>query len=381
VTAPAASSTGRGGRRGGRLLPFVLLGIGLLAVTLLAGQPNEEGEPYDPASNGETGTKALVGLLTELGADVDVSDRRPGPQTDVVFVLPGVLPPEREASLRRFAESGGVVVVADPTTELNPPRGEAASFGGLVDEVLEQRECTIAALAGARTIKPEGGFRFRPPPGAAVCYTRGGDAYVVDVAVGDGHIVSVGGARLFTNELLGSDDNAVLAAALLAPTPGTRVLFVEAPEGTDPGDGPDLTSLIGIGVRLALLQLVVAFVVYAFWRGRRLGRPVIEPQPVELGGSELVDAVGNLLQQSGSPSRAAAILQGDLRRELCERLGLAPDAPPDVIADAAFTRTGADRDPVLLTVVDTPVADEAGLLGLAQAVDAVRQEVLHGSAV
>ncbi len=45
----------------------------------------------------------------------------------------------------------------------------------------------------------------------------------MDQPLDRGHIVSVGGADAFTNELLGTDDNAVLAVSLLAPRPGTAV--------------------------------------------------------------------------------------------------------------------------------------------------------------
>ncbi|MEZ5141727.1 MAG: DUF4350 domain-containing protein [Acidimicrobiales bacterium] len=370
-----------GARRGARVLPFVLLGIALVLVAVVAGQPNQAGQPYDPDSNGKTGTKGLVGVLEELGARVQVTDRLPPRDVDVALALPGVVPPDREDDLQRWVRGGGVLVVADPTSGLSAPRREAASFGGVVDEVMEQRTCTIPAVQGAGTIKPGGGFRLGVPPGAGACFTREDAAYVVDEPVGRGHIVSLGGARLLTNELLTADDNAVLAAALLAPRDGYRVAVLAVPPGVEPGDGPDLTSLISTGVRLALAQLFLGFVVYAFWRGRRLGRPVAEPQPVELAGSELVDAVGNLLAQTRSPERAAAILRTDLRRDLAERLGLPPDAGPEVIADIAFARTGADRDRVLLAVADAPVVDEAGLLAAARAIDAVRQEVLHGSPV
>ncbi|MFN8041329.1 MAG: DUF4350 domain-containing protein [Acidimicrobiales bacterium] len=381
----ATGGPGGGGERSGRgrVLPFVLIVVALIGVALLAGQPHsDDAQAYDPTSNSPSGTKGMVLFLERLGARVDITDEIPPADAQIALALPGELPDDREAAVRRWVERGGVLVIADSTSPLSAPRRESATFGGLVDEVMEQRTCDIPALSGATTLKPAGGYRMAAPPGAGTCYTRDDAAYVVDEPIGRGHVVSIGGGRLFTNELLGDDDNAVLVGALLAPSPGGRVAVLQAPRSqADGGDGPDLTSLISTGVRLAMLQLVIAFVVYAFWRGRRLGRPIVEPQPVELAGSELVDAVGNLLSQTRSPDRAAAILRADLRRALCERLGLPPDAAPEVVADTAFTRTGADRDRVLLAVVDAPVGDEAGLLAAAQAIDAVRQEVLHGSPV
>ena len=54
---------------------------------------------------------------------------------------------------------------------------------------------------------------------------------------------------------------------------------------------------MGDGVRGSLWQLALGFLVFALWKARRLGRPVAEPQPVELAASELTVAVGNLLQR------------------------------------------------------------------------------------
>src|SRR6266581_6954843 len=72
-------------------------------------------------------------------------------------------------------------------------------------------------------------------------------------------------------------------------------------------------------VRLAMWQLVVAFAVLVLWRARRLGRPVAEAQPVQIPGSELVVAVGNLLQRARGRGQAAGLLTDDLRRTLAER--------------------------------------------------------------
>ncbi len=133
-------------------------------------------------------------------------------------------------------------------------------------------------------------------------------------------------------------------------------------------------------MRLALVQLVIAFVLYTWWRGRRLGKPVREPQLVQIGGSELVGAVGNLMQQTHDPDRAARLLRGDLRRRLAERLGLPPDSNPDVIAEVTAARSGVDRDQVARAVTDLPVRTEDELLDLARDIDRIRTEVLHGTA-
>src|SRR5205807_1829210 len=137
-----------------------------------------------------------------------------------------------------------------------------------------------------------------------------------------------------------------------------------------------LIDLVPDRVVQSIVQLFVAFVVYVLWRSRRLGRPVIEPQPVAIAGSRLVDAVGRLHQRSGSVERAAADLRGDLRRQLLERYGLPSGAPTEALAEVVASRTTLDRDRVRHAVGDTRIPDEAALVVLATELDSIRQEVL-----
>jgi hypothetical protein len=225
-----------------------------------------------------------------------------------------------------------------------------------------------------------GGDVFDVTDGSTGCFTDDqGAAFVVDTPTGQGHVVSIGSAGVFTNDGLGQEDNAVLAVDLLAPQPGHGVAVLWGMTGG--GDRPaGLSSLISTGVRLAFLQLALAFLVYAWWRARRLGPPVAEPQPVQIAGSELVAAVGNLLQQTRDPDRAARLLRADLRRRLAERLGLPPGAPAEVIAEVTAARSGVDRARVARAVSDIPVRTEDELLDLARDIDVIRTEVLHGTA-
>jgi hypothetical protein len=99
---------------------------------------------------------------------------------------------------------------------------------------------------------------------------------------------------------------------------------------------------------------------------------------VPIPGSELVSAVGNLLQQTKSPDRAAAVLRADLRRRLGERLGLPPGTSPEIVAASIEARAGRPQADVLPVVADLPCPTEADLLALSARIDELRRHVLGG---
>ena len=355
----------------GRVLPWVAVVLGVaLAV---AGRPGE-GNPLDPASPGQLGTKGLVEVLRELGGRVRVSADRPGTGTETALLLSDDLTPERRQDVLGWVRQGGILVVADPSSAVTEVKPAGSTRIGLLDAELERR-CAEAALADVRRVAAPGGVVFEVPEagGARACFPRNNGAWLLIQPLGSGTVVRLGGASVLVNQELGKADNAVLLASLLVPVEGTSVQVLQPPL---PGGGDaGLGDLIAPRVRLALWQLVIAFVLLALWRARRLGRPVVEPQPVQLPGAELVVAVGNLLQRAKGRGQAAGLLTDDLRRSLAGRLGLPPSAPADQVADAAAARTGIPRELVLRTLTQTTPRDEAELVALSQAIDTVRREV------
>jgi hypothetical protein len=378
---------GRSGAR--RALPWVAVVLGLALVVAVAGRGPEEGSPLDPASTGPLGTKALVEVLRGLGGRVSVSADRPGVGTETALLLSDDLTPERRQDLLDWVGRGGTLVVADPGSGVTEVEPVGSTRIGLLDAEIERR-CAVAALGDVGRVAAPGGVVFKVPQGQAgpegqggpggpgagatrACFPRNDGAWLLVQPVGEGTVVRLGGASVLVNQELGEADNAILLASLLVPVEGTAVQVLQPPL---PGGGAaGLGDLIAPRVRLALWQLVVAFVLLALWRARRLGRPVAEPQPVQLPGAELVVAVGNLLQRAKGRGQAAGLLTDDLRRSLAGRLGLPPSAPADQVADAAAARTGIPRERVLGTLTQTTPRDEAELVALCQATDTVRREV------
>jgi hypothetical protein len=384
----AAVSPGEGGGSGARsgarrALPWVAVALGLALVVAVAGRGPEEGNPLDPASPGPLGTKGLVEVLRGLGGRVSVSADRPGAGTETALLLSDDLTPERRRGVLDWVGRGGTLVVADPGSAVTEVEPVGSTRIGLLDAEIERR-CEVAALGDVGRVAAPGGVVFKVPEGPAgpggtggggarACFPRNDGAWLLVQPLGEGTVVRLGGASVLVNQELGEADNAILLASLLVPVEGTTVQVLQPPL---PGGGTaGLGDLIAPRVRLALWQLVVAFVLLALWRARRLGRPVAEPQPVQLPGAELVAAVGNLLQRAKGRGQAAGLLTDDLRRSLAERLGLPPSAPADQVADAVAARTAVPRERVLRTLTQTTPGDEAELVALSQAIDTVRREV------
>jgi hypothetical protein len=266
--------------------------------------------------------------------------------------------------------------VADPDSSLQTA-DQALNSGG--NNTLNGR-CSVDNLADVRRVDTGGSLLLRSTPGALACFQAASDVnayFLIEQPVGRGSVVGLGGAGVFTNHLIGHDDNSVLAVDLLGGgRPNAHIaLLLPSPVG---GGHRTLAGLIGNPVKLALVQLIVAFGILVLWRARRLGRPVEEVQPVQVAGSELVVAVGNLLARSQSRDQAASVLRTGLRRWLTGRFGLGPGATSDELADACARRGGLDRQQLNQVLADRPLGDDAELVALAQSLEHIRQEVAHG---
>jgi hypothetical protein len=363
-----------GSRRG--LLWVALVVIIVVAFAIVGRGDGHSTRPLAPDSTSASGMRALVLLAESFGADVDVVDGAPTADRSVAFMPADRFGRTDTADMRRWVRNGGILVVADPQSSFVPRLGGLLGSGVVQDSSLEAGDCTIGALSQAQTVRVEGAFLFRPPTPSTRCFTVSGDALIVAIPEGKGTIVAVGGSSIFENSHLDDADNAVVAVSLLAPKQGTKVAFVRGPSF---GAGDEtLWGLIRPGIRYGLLQIALAFLVFAVWRGRRLGRPVLEIPRIEIEGSEFVEAVGHLLERTNSPTYAAAVLRADARREIARRVGGARADDPESLAAMLDVRLGADRNRVRALLIDQPVADENELVALAQQLQSLRQEVLSG---
>lgn len=380
------SSSGGAGRRGPGVVVLGVVAaivVAVVVLALLAPAQRNDGPPLDPTSTGAQGTKAAVEVAGRLGADVEVSSELPGADVDVAIAFEDIVGSDREAAVLDWVAAGHTFVMADPASSLTPSAELQATDPFEDSTTIAPGRCDVVEPAGVTALADVESFgpvhRFDVPRDGTGCFADGNGAVVVVERIGRGLLVSVGSPWLFTNEALDQADNAGLFAALAVPERGTRLSVLTAgPDGT--GLQPDDSGSLGLptGVSLALLQLLVAFVVYALYRARRLGRPVAEDPPVEIAGSELTRAVGGLMEHAGARDRAAASLRRAARRRLAAAYGLAAGSPPEVVVTTTEARSGLDRARLEQALYDHPVADDAALAVVARQLDELVAAALGG---
>lgn len=356
-----------------RAWPYLVVALGVAALMLLAGRPRDTGLPLDPTSAGPLGTRAAVDVLRALGADVTLTPEPPASSADTALLLVDAYDQAARADLLSWVEAGGVLVVADPFSELVDEPVNSTQL--LFTNPGIARDCDLPALAEVDRVTSPGGSVFSAPEGSTACFPRNDAFWLLATPRGEGTVVALGGAQGFTNVELGEADNAQLLVSLLAPDPASaRIAVLETPP---PGSGEQtLVDLVPDGAAGVGLQLLLAFGVVVAWRARRFGAPVTEAAPVEVPGSELVVARGNLLQTTSAAPHAAGMLREEARRWLAAALGLPARADAEQVADTAAARTGVRREEVLELLRPSGAVDEAALVRVAQQLEAARQGAL-----
>jgi hypothetical protein len=359
-------------------LLLVVLGT-LLAVARSGGNRGE----LDPAGIGPAGSRALATLLRDRGTDVrrvysvEEALRTAGASSTVFVPLPQRL---RPGSLPALADrdGAGLVLVEPDGAALRALAGGVRRTGSVgVDS--REAACTLPAAEAAGSAELGGTAYTVGEPAALQCYAAGGRPTLVSLATSAGPVTVVGAADLFTNDRLDDDGNAALALGLLGQAP--RLLWLLPRPGqlapAPAGGSTGLVDLLPDRLLLALGQVAVAVVLFALWRGRRLGPVVAEPLPVVVRSAESVEGRARLYRAAGARTEAAGALRDGTRSRLGDLLGRPPDDPPAALVDELARRTGRPGATVgaLLYGADRNVPDDAALVRLAGDLDALEREV------
>lgn len=369
-----------------RVIVAVLVAILVVATGIGIAQTRGVGGRLDPRSVDPAGSRALAVLLDERGVQVQRSTD-PGAlavgltdRTVVLVPFPALLADDALRSLGEV-EDGTVVLVA--------PESDALS--GVTDAV--RREGTVAVrVRGPGCSEPaaeaagealSGGATFSTDDGAT-CY-RGdedGGALVTGRTRGGARLLVIGTGQPLTNERLAEDGNAALALNLLGGdgSAGELRWLVPAP-GSAAGDGGgSLSSILPAWVVPAALQLLLAGLLLALWRGRRLGPPVTEPLPVLVRAAEAVEGRARLYRRAQARDRAAEALRSGALARLVPRLGIDSAAggepAPEAVVAAVASRSGRPDAEVHAVLFGPPPIDDAGLVHLTETLDSMVRSTL-----
>ncbi|TVR17211.1 MAG: DUF4350 domain-containing protein [Nitriliruptor sp.] len=351
--------------RRSRTAQLLLGAVGLLALVLsvfLLGPP-VDGLPLDPDSVAPDGLRGVVEVLEQLEVEVTVEGTPPDDRDTRALLPVDRLDATTRAAWEDWIEDGGELVVADPGSLLHDlaPVGSDQLFG----RSARSPDCDLLPEVGEVLHSAWEGIEV--PDGATACFPIGEDgAWLVRVARGEGAVVVLGSAAPLTNGLLDEADNAVLAAALLGPAPGERLVVIPRPDEVPATEG-GLLALVPDGVWQLLALLVLALLLAVVRQGRRDGVVVTESLPPVLPSAELARSLAGLLQRAGDRADAAERLRRGNRRTVARTLGLAPDAAPATLLHEVLRRSAVAEEDAEVALLPGGVDDDAGLVAVAAA--------------
>jgi hypothetical protein len=340
-----------------------------------------EGGTLDPRGVVPSGSRVLARLLEAQGVQVELVRTTAAAQeaidrdgrTSLFVTRPNWLVPEQ---LRALRDVNHLLLVApggealDAVAPVLQPSGES-------DVGNRSPNCSLPA-AQAAGVADMGGVLYRAKDGGGnvqLCYAEGGQASLATVVGGGRTTTVIGTAAPFTNEKLDEDGNAALTMRLLGQQP--RLVWY-VPSLGDPslrGQEQSFYDLVPSGWKFGLVQAAIAVLLLALWRARRLGPVVAEPLPVVVRSAETVEGRARLYRRAGARAHAAAVLRSAARDRLVPLLGLPPDADPHAVVDAVARRSGRPAANVGSVMYGSPPPDDAGLVRLADALDALEKEV------
>lgn len=338
---------------------WLLLLAALVVVVLLIGGSGDQGPPLDPRSVSPDGTRGLVETLDRLGISVQIDGSLPDSGTTAALLLQDRLSVEDEEVWAQWVNDGGTLVVADRRSGLDRAIRQSGTSGPMR---IERQLCTIDLLRDVETLVATD-VRLSTR-GFESCFGNNAGAFVVAQSQGQGTVVSIGSPDVFTNALLDEQDSAVLAVALLTSDQERPQVTIIAPSVVPFGD-QGLGDLVAPRIRNSILQLLAAFLLYALFRGRRLGKVVPEPVPVRIASSEIIVKAGLLSERAKDPASAAGLLRADTLARARSAMSIPTLVDDTVVVQRIASRTGIDADSVGATLLG-PVQTEADLVAVSQ---------------
>ncbi|MEU3020263.1 MULTISPECIES: DUF4350 domain-containing protein [unclassified Nocardiopsis] len=369
--------------RAGRVPLAVVTALVVVAVLLSLGEEQFPSGYLEPGSPEPQGSRALARLLDE-DSDVTVTRtseaaaravERSGDDTILMLSLDHRLLPEELDALAALGTDTFLVQPSLRSLHAFAPGSDVV--GRDHGDQAAAPDCPLpdATLAGNARVAGEL-YAAEPGVEALGCYPSGDGFAVLQVATDSGATTTVLGTGYpLTNRGLAVSGNAALALNLID---AEHVVWLRPDPPTEVGSAT-LWELVPPGLRWSLVPLTLALLLFAFWRGRRMGALVPESLPVVVRASETTEGRAGLYQSRKARDRAVAALRAGFLERSVPRLGLQPDASPDAVVASTAERTG--RDPRVLGELlyparpDPYTADDAAMQRLAAELDRLSEEL------
>ncbi|QJS11617.1 DUF4350 domain-containing protein [Streptomyces argyrophyllae] len=391
-TTPPATSTAPTGRqvwtrtRGIALAAVLLLAA---AVAMAAVRSTTRHGELDPRSPDPYGSRAVAQLLAERGVSTRVvttlgaARAAAGPHTTLLVAIPDLLTHRQQSELRAATASAGgrtVLVAAGswsverlaPGVSADPATSDSSTLGP---------HCT---LPEARRAGPAdtGGIRYTTTRlDADSCYPSERLATLLRVPAtsGGGDTVALGAPDILYNDRLDEQGNASLALQLLGSRPHLvwYLPSLSDASATENGEQKSFLDLLPSGWLWATLQLFIAAVLAAFWRGRRFGPLVPEKLPVAIRASETAEGRARLYRNANARDRAATALRTATRTRLAPLVGVPVTQAhtPEALLPALSAHLTGDGQALHSLLFGPPPGDDTALVALTDQLDALEREV------
>lgn len=420
MTAAEKVATGRRSRRWVRaVLPFaVLFGVWTAAgIAHAVEEPNlDDPGTLSPTGTGGHGSSHLAALLEDRSVAIErvasgeaAIRAATGRDATIFLPAPDFLHPAFAGVIGDLPGAHRIVLVRPGLRTMLWSGIPFASEGSRWATATVEPACPagFAAQAGAAAVLRT---RYAAVTGAAAlrCYAGA----LVGAREGDTEILVVGASDPFRNDRIQEHGNAALAGSLLSEH--ARVIWVDVHEREQtalPDRDPELTlpeyrrgerergstgspvidafpSWLWAGLALAL----IAAVLLAAARARRLGAPVSEPLPVLVPAAETVTGRGRLYARVGAvEATLTALRQAAIRRlssavdpfggPARERELAAPGPATDAFVGQIAARVARSPAQVRAVLYGEPPADDDALRRAVADLDALVDAVLQDNAV
>ncbi|MDM7853993.1 DUF4350 domain-containing protein [Cellulomonas alba] len=370
-----------------RVLLAIVVGLVLVALLAALPEPRTSSVRLAPDNPAPDGARAAAQILGRQGVHVHyvrrIADVRAAahPGTTLLVASDRLLDEDQVDAL---AATGADLALVDAGWALERLTDQLRALGASASSDVEARDaaCDDPDARAAGTITAAGAVEALGP-GAVVCFPGSGavsrsGAYAV--VAGSPRIAALSDAAPLENAGLADEGNAALVLRMLGRH-RDLVWYVPSVDDTsgasDASTGPSLVDLVPRTVPLVGLALLLVLAVAALWRGRRLGRLVLEPLPVVVRSGEATRGRGRLYRRARAHGHAGAALRAGTATRCAARLGLPRSAEPAAVVAAVARATGREPGTVAHLLYGPPPTDDSALTRLARDLDDLESEVQH----